>query len=110
MELFKLFGTIAMRNSEANKGIDDTTDKAKRAKDDIEELGDEGTRTEGKLGSAFSKIGSAAVKVGQTIGVGMLAASAAVIKIGKDAIGAYSDYEQLVGGVETLFGAGGMSL
>lgn len=110
MELFKLFGTIAMRNSEANKGIDDTTDKAKRAKDDIEELGDEGTRTEGKLGSAFSKIGSAAAKVGQTIGVGMLAASAAVIKIGKDAIGAYSDYEQLVGGVETLFGAGGMSL
>ena len=110
MELFKLFGTIAMRNSEANKGIDDTTDKAKRAKDDIEELGDEGTRTEGKLGSAFSKIGSAAAKVGQTIGVGMLTASAAVVKIGKDAIETYSEYEQLVGGVETLFGAGGKSL
>ena len=28
MELFKLFGTIAINNSEANQAIDDTTGKA----------------------------------------------------------------------------------
>lgn len=34
----------------------------------------------------------------------------AAISLGKDAISSYADYEQLVGGVETLFGAGGLSL
>ena len=46
---------------------------------------------------------SAAVAIGKTIAAGLAVASAAVIKIGKDAISAYGDYEQLVGGVETLF-------
>ena len=35
---------------------------------------------------------------------------AGVVKFGKAAVGAYADYEQLVGGVETLFGAGGQSV
>jgi phage-related protein len=35
---------------------------------------------------------------------------AAAINLGKSAIESYADYEQLVGGVETLFGAGGQSL
>jgi phage-related protein len=34
----------------------------------------------------------------------------AAISLGKDAIASYADYEQLVGGVETLFGSGGQSL
>lgn len=29
MELFKLFGTIAIENAEANQALDDTADKAK---------------------------------------------------------------------------------
>ena len=110
MELFKLFGTIVIRSKEAEEGLDKTSEKAKKTKEDTEGLGDEAERTESRVGSAFGKIGSAAVRVGQAIGAGMLAASAVAVKIGKDAIGAYSDYEQLVGGVETLFGAGGMSL
>lgn len=48
-------------------------------------------------------MGSAAAKVGKAIATGLAVASAAVVKIGKDAISAYGDYEQLVGGVETLF-------
>ena len=35
---------------------------------------------------------------------------AAAVNLGKQAIQSYADYEQLVGGVETLFGAGGQSL
>lgn len=103
MELFKLFGTIAINNSEANQGIDETTDKARSATGDIKDLGDEGGRTEGKLGKAFSKIGSAAVAVGKTIATGLAVASTAVVAVGKAAISSYADYEQLVGGVETLF-------
>ncbi|MCI7043364.1 MAG: hypothetical protein MR992_14805 [Lachnospiraceae bacterium] len=45
MELFKLFGTIAITNADANEAIDDTTDKAEES--------------EGKISSAFKKIGTA---------------------------------------------------
>lgn len=103
MELFKLFGTIAVNNSEANQGIDETTDKAEDAAGKVKDLGDEGDRTEGKLGKAFSKMGSAAVAVGKTIATGLAVASTAVVAVGKVAISSYADYEQLVGGVETLF-------
>lgn len=103
MELFKLFGTIAINNSEANQGIDETTDKAEDAAGKIKDLGDEGGKTEGKLGKAFSKMGSAAIAVGKTIATGLAVASTAVVAVGKAAISSYADYEQLVGGVETLF-------
>lgn len=45
MELFKLFGTIAINNGDANKAIDDTTGKAEKS--------------EFRMGSAFKKIGAA---------------------------------------------------
>ena len=48
MELFKLFGTIAVKNSQANEAIDETTVKA--------------TQSESKMSSAFKKIGSAFTK------------------------------------------------
>lgn len=89
MELFKLFGTIAVNNDKANKSIDETTDKAENS--------------HLKIGSAFGKIGKAAVKVGKVVAVGMGAAAAGIGKLTKDAISEYADYEQLVGGVETLF-------
>lgn len=103
MELFKLFGTIALNNAEANRGIDETSEKAKGASDDVKGLADESEQTEGRMGKVFSKIGSAAAKVGKTIAVGLAAAGAAVVGVGKKALDSYADYEQLVGGVETLF-------
>lgn len=64
--------------------------------------------------SAFRKtldgLGDAAKTALAGVGTALAAASAAVVKIGKDAVEAYSNYEQLVGGVETLFGTGGRSL
>lgn len=57
--------------------------------------------------SSFGSFSSKMASVGKGIAVGLTAAltaaSAAIVKIGKDAISAYADYEQLVGGVETLF-------
>lgn len=89
MELFRLFGTIALDNAKANQGIDETTDKGEKA--------------QSKLSGAFSKMGSAASVCGKAVAAGMVAAGAAIVKIGKDAVASYADYEQLVGGVETLF-------
>lgn len=90
MELFKLFATLAIRNKEANDALDETSDKA------------EGTK--GKFANAFEKMGTAAVKFGKVVATGVIAGAGAVAAITKQAVEAYADYEQLVGGVETLFG------
>lgn len=53
--------------------------------------------------SAGNKLSSAmgtALKLG---GAAVAAAAGAMLKVGKDAIAEFADYEQLVGGVETLF-------
>lgn len=46
----------------------------------------------------------------KALAAGTAAIGAAAIKIGKEALSSYADYEQLVGGVETLFGLGGQSV
>lgn len=89
MELFNLFGIIALKNNEANDGIDETTGKAEKA--------------QSKISAAFEKIGTAAVKVGKTIAVGLGAGATAIGALAKQSLDSYADYEQLVGGVETLF-------
>lgn len=89
MELFKLMGKIAIDNKDANQTIEETTGKGEKA--------------HSRLSGAFSKIGSAAKVCGKAVAAGMVAAGGAIIKIGKDAVASYADYEQLVGGVETLF-------
>lgn len=86
MELFRLLGTIAVENDAAIKGINETTGEAEKA--------------ESKMSKTFSKIGSAAVKVAKA---GAIAVGTATVAITKKAVDAYADYEQLVGGVETLF-------
>lgn len=56
---------------------------------------------------AIANVGSAALNgvKNLTVGIGAAAtaSAAAVAKIGKESIAAYADYEQLTGGVETLF-------
>ena len=47
---------------------------------------------------------------GAAIAATFTAAEAAITKIGEQAVKAFAEYEQLVGGIETLFGASGMSL
>lgn len=84
LEIFKLLGKIAISGAdEAKNEINETTEHAER----------KGS----KLLSTMGKIGAAAIAAGAT----------AVAAVGKQALSAYADYEQLVGGVETLFGARG---
>lgn len=89
MDLFKLLGTIEIDNKNANKSLDETSQKGEQAK--------------GRLSKAFTSIGSAAVKFGKTVAVGMVAAGTAVAGLVTKSVQSYADYEQLVGGVETLF-------
>ena len=104
MELFKLVGTIAIDNAKAKGALVEITNEAKKTGDALEDTGSSGEKTSGKWASAFGKMGKAAGAVGKAVAVGVGAASVAIGAIGKSAIEAYADYEQLVGGVETLFG------
>ena len=56
------------------------------------------------VNNSNSKIGSVISGIGKVATVGMGAAATAVGVVAKSAIDAYGDYEQLTGGVETLFG------
>lgn len=56
-----------------------------------------------KLEKALSKAGNVAKTAGKVIGAGFVAAGTAVGAIGTQAVKAYADFEQLVGGVDTLF-------
>lgn len=96
MELFKLLGRIVVDNEDANKALKQTSDTAEE--------------THSKFSGAMSKIGSAAKIAGATVIAGIGSAVTAVVGLGKAAISSYADYEQLRGGVETLFGAGGQSI
>lgn len=89
MELFRLLGTVAIESSGANRAIDEVTDNAEKS--------------QSKISSAFDKIGSAAVKMGKVAAAGFAAVQAGVAALAKEALEGYADYEQLIGGVETLF-------
>ena len=89
LELFRLLGKIIVDNAEANRGIDDTTEKAEKSHP--------------RMKAAFEKIGDVARAVGKIVAAGLGVASGAILKLSKGAIESYADYEQLVGGVETLF-------
>lgn len=97
LELFKLFGIVGLKGvDKTKKDLKDTTNTAK----------DESS----KLEKHVSKIGELAPKIGKLAVKGVAAAGAAIGTITKFAVSSYSEYEQLAGGVETLFGAQGMSL
>lgn len=83
MELFKIFGTIALKGKDQFNGdIDESSSKAEKLSNKI-----------GKGLGAAAKIGAAAIG----------AAATAVGALTKKSLEEYAEYEQLVGGVETLF-------
>lgn len=93
-ELFTLFGRIAIDASEANETIDGVSQHAGGLKGKIENMGGSATKLFGKIKGALT-----AAAIAKAIG-----------DIAKASISAYADYEQMVGGVETLFGTNGKSL
>lgn len=81
MEIFKLLGRIAISGAdEAKNEIDETTEHAEKKSS--------------KLLKTLGKVGKWAIA-----GTG-----AAALAVGKQALSAYADYEQLAGGAELMFG------
>ena len=93
MELFRLLGKIAVDNAEARRALQETSQ--------------EGEKTESKLSKAFGAMGKGAAVMGKAIATGLAAGATACVGLATAAIKSYGDYEQLVGGVETLFGTRG---
>ena len=89
-----------------DKALNDVDDDAKGAGDGVEDLGNKADDA-GKKFDGLKSVASGALKA---IGAALVAAAAGAVALDKAAIENYADYEQLVGGVETLFGTGGMSL
>lgn len=82
------------------KVVIDTELDSSGAKDGIKGLSSSIASSAGGAVKSIAKIGTAAVAAGTT-------ATAALVKSSVDA---YASYEQLRGGIETLFGAGGQSV
>lgn len=87
MELFKIFGRIAVNNEEAHRELANTTGKAKEASE--------------KIGKFF---GSVAKTVGKASLAAIGAAATGIAALTKTAVSNYAEYEQLVGGAELMFG------
>lgn len=103
IDLFKILGTIAVDNAAANKALSETSSKAKGTANDISGAAESGDSAGGKWANGLKKVGSAAVTVGKTVATGLAVAGGAVAGLVTASVNAYADYEQLVGGVETLF-------
>ena len=84
---------------EAEREMDDAADSADDLEEEINEAGDAADKSSGK----FEKFGSVLKGIGAAMGAVTVAAGAAAVSLGKEVIAAYADYEQLVGGVDTLF-------
>lgn len=82
MTIFDLAAKITLDTSEYERGLDNA---------------------EKKTGGFGEKLKSGLAVAGKVAASGLAAAGTAVVALGKQAIEAYADYEQLVGGVETLF-------
>ncbi len=81
----------------------------KGLKENLEKAFNENGAASGKsfssaFGNALKGLGSVAAGIGSAAAAGLGAASAAVGALGKRALDAYANYEQLEGGVQTLFG------
>lgn len=89
MDIFKLRATLGLDSSEYEQGLDEAKNTASSV----------GSVITGGL-KTISAIGAAAVGTATT----------AIGALGMQAVKSYGNYEQLVGGIETLFGTQGMTL
>ena len=83
--VLELFAKIGMDSSEFDKGLDSASSK---------------------LSSVGSKISKGAKVVAKAGAAAIGTATTALTKLTKDSVSSYAEYEQLVGGVKTLFGTG----
>lgn len=107
MKLAAEYRKAGMTQSEAQKkayrelGI--TAKETDKVKQKTKEFGSESEKSGEKARKAYSDIRSGISKITKTLGVLGTAGSAAFAALVKSAASSFAEYEQLVGGVETLF-------
>lgn len=77
---------------------------ADKVKSDLASVSKSGEDTQSKLGGALSKVGGVVKTVGKVAVGAVTAAAGGIGAITKGAIEQYAQYEQLVGGVQKIFG------
>lgn len=90
MNVFDLFAKISLDTSDYEKDL-------KGAQSSFSKFGD-------GLKSAASKVGDVLAGIGKTAAVGIGAAGTALTALTKQSLDAVANYEQLVGGVDKIFG------
>ena len=80
---------------ETENSLDDLTKAANQSNTALEKIG----ATADKVASGARKVADATAGISRAAQAGLAAAAAATVKI----VDSYADYEQLIGGVETLF-------
>lgn len=96
MNLFDLVAVLRLDKTEYEKGIREAKDSA----DDFAESEEKATGSGGKLSAMLGGKLAVATKVAAA---GAVALGTAVAGMTKKSVEAYAQYEQLVGGVDTLF-------
>ena len=79
--------------------MNDVSDSAGGMSKDIDDAGDAADKSKGK----FETLGSALKGIGAVMGTVAVAAGAAAVTLSKEVIDVFADYEQLIGGVDSLF-------
>lgn len=84
---------------DVEREMDDVADSADDMSEELDDAGDSAEKNKGK----FESLGSVLKGVGVAMGAVVTAAAAAAVSLGKAVVESYAEYEQLVGGVDTLF-------
>lgn len=89
------FQSLRREIIETENSLDNLKDAANESNVALEKIG----ATADKVASGAQKVADATAGISRTAQAGLAAAAAATVKI----VDSYADYEQLIGGVETLF-------
>ena len=84
---------------DAERKMDDVADSADDMSGELDDAGDSAETNKEK----FESLGSVLKGVGVAMGAVVTAAAAAAVSLGKAVVESYAEYEQLVGGIDTLF-------
>lgn len=94
------FIDMARGAEKAASGADSVGEASDDTEKDVTELGDAADKT----GERFGKFGDVLKGAGTAIAAVSAAAIAGAVALGTQVVKSYADYEQLVGGIDTLFG------
>jgi len=95
-EQLEAFGKTEDETAEDTQEL---TDAVKKAGKETEDSGDKADKAKER----WSKFGDALKTLAATAAAAAAAVAGIAVKIGKEVVSSYAEYEQLIGGVETLF-------